>query len=401
MKVLVLNCGSSSIKYQLLEMNDESVIASGGVDRIGLEDGELSIKKTDGSKYEQTITISDHDQGVQEIIKLLTDKTYGVIADPNEIEAVGHRIVHGAEEFTDSTIITEDVISKLEECSDLAPLHNPANLKGIFAMQKLLPNVPQTGTFDTAFHQSMPPEAYLYSIPYDYYRKYKIRRYGFHGSSHKFVSEEAARIAGIDINNSKIITCHLGNGASVTAVKNGKSIDTSMGLTPLEGLMMGTRSGNIDVGAILYMMRKENLTVDEIDDILNKKSGMLGLTEVSSDMRDVKESALKSCCERSQLVLDIYAYRVKKYIGTYAAILGGVDVLVFTGGIGENNADLLHKMCDNMEFMGMHLDPASKERPRGQFNQLSTDDSPTKIYILPTNEELVIARDTIKILNKK
>lgn len=400
MKILVLNCGSSSIKYQLLDMTTEEVLAVGMVDRIGLPDGEL--KQTAGSKkFKKTITIPNHDIGANLILDLLLDPENGVLKDKNEITAVGHRIVHGAEDFSGSVKLTPDVLATIEKCAELAPLHNPANLAGINAISKIMPNVPQCGTFDTAFHQTLSPENYLYPIPYRYYKEMRIRKYGFHGTSHLFVSTRAAELAGLDYNKSKIITCHLGNGASVAAVKNGKSFDTSMGLTPLEGLMMGTRTGDIDPGAVFYMMRKENLTVDQIDAILNKKSGLLGISELSSDMRDIRDTASKGN-QQSQLAIAMYTLRVKKYIAAMAASMGGVDCLAFTGGIGENSSLIREKIADNLSFMGLQLDFAANEAaaPGCGEAKISQSGSPAQIWVVPTNEELVIARDTLKLLKK-
>lgn len=398
MKILVLNCGSSSIKFQLLDMQGEKVLASGGIDRIGFENSELTLKKN-GSKWEKQIHIDNHEAGVEMLLDELCDKEHGVLNSKEEINAVGHRVVHGGETFSNSVVITQAVIDKVAECADLAPLHNPANLQGIHAVTKALPNVIQCGTFDTAFHQTMPEKSYLYAIPYDYYKKHKIRRYGFHGSSHKYVSERAVEITGIKKEGSRIISCHLGNGASICAIKDGKSQDTSMGLTPLEGLMMGTRSGNLDIGAVFYMMKKEGLSVDEADNILNKKSGILGLTENSSDMRDIIQAAKEQNCMRSQLALDMYVYRVRKYIGTYAATLGGIDIIIFTGGIGENNREMMIKICSELEFMGIEMNKESASTPFDEYLEISAKKSKTKVFIIKTNEELVIARDTLQLIN--
>jgi len=381
-------------------MQDESVLASGGIDRIGFENSELTLKK-DGSKWEKEIHIDNHEAGVVILLDELCDKEHGVLKSKEEINAVGHRVVHGGETFSNSVIITQEVIDKVEECSELAPLHNPANLQGIHAVSKALPNVIQCGTFDTAFHQTMPEKAFLYAIPYEYYKNHKIRRYGFHGSSHKYVSERALEITGTKKEGSRIISCHLGNGASICAIKDGKSQDTSMGLTPLEGLMMGTRSGNLDIGAVFYMMKKENLSIEEADNVLNKKSGVLGLTENSSDMRDIIEAATKRNCKRSQLALDMYKYRVRKYIGTYAATLGGVDIIIFTGGIGENNIKMMTEVCSELECMGIELKNDSASVKYDEYFELSTKNSKTKVLVLKTNEELVIARDTLKLIESE
>lgn len=396
MKVLVLNCGSSSIKFQLLNMENESVLAAGGIDRIGFENSELTIKKN-GERWDKEIHIDSHERGVSILLDELCDSEHGVLKSKDEIEAVGHRIVHGGESFSGSVIINQEVIDKVKECSDLAPLHNPANLQGIEAVTKVLPHVKQCGTFDTAFHQTMEKRAFLYAIPYSYYEEHKIRRYGFHGSSHKFVSETALQITGMEVKGSKIISCHLGNGASICAIADGKSQDTSMGLTPLEGLMMGTRSGNLDIGAVFYMMKKENLTCEQADAVLNKKSGILGLTESSSDMRDIREAAAKGD-ERAELVLQMYAYRVKKYIGTYAATLGGADIIIFTGGIGENDYTMRKRVCTGLEFMGVDFDEEKNEASYSDYAFISKPNSKVKVMSIRTNEELVIARDTVKLL---
>lgn len=403
MKILVLNCGSSSIKYQLLEMNNEQVLAAGQVDRIGQSVGEFKHHTLNSEKISESVTICDHEQGVELILKQLINPESGIIKDKNEIAAVGHRIVHGAEAFSDSVIINDKVLKTVEECSELAPLHNPANLKGIYASMKFLPNAKQCGTFDTAFHQTMPQKSYLYPIPLEYYNKYKVRKYGFHGSSHKFVSNIAAATLGYDYNSCKIITCHLGNGASVAAIENGKSIDTSMGFTPLEGLMMGTRSGNLDLGALLYLMRKESFPNESVaemlkrsDDMLNKKSGMIGISGYS-DMRDAQNAAQngdKNC----QLALDMYSYRVKKFIGSYAAAMSGVDIIVFTGGIGENSVNVREAICSGFDFMGLDFDVETNKTSRGELKVISKPQSKIKAIIVPTNEELVIARDTLELI---
>jgi len=403
MKILVLNCGSSSIKYQLLEMTDEQVLASGSLDRIGQPEGEFKYSSISQEKKAVKVSISDCEQGLDLILSYLINPKDGVVKDKDEIAAVGHRIVHGAEAFSKSVIINDEVLKSVEECSSLAPLHNPANLKGINAAQKFLPNAIQCGTFDTAFHQTIPQYSYLYPIPYSYYDKYKIRRYGFHGTSHKYISQIAAEKLGFEYTNCKIITCHLGNGASITAIENGKSIDTSMGFTPLEGLMMGTRSGNFDVGAMLYIMRKEANPGEKIeailnrsDDLLNKHSGMLGVCGYS-DMRDALTHAEEGD-EKCKLALDMYAYRVKKYIGSYTAAMGGVDIIVFSGGIGENNVKIREKICSDLEFMGIILNTDLNEKVRGELQEISSHDSKVKVIIVPTNEELVIARETLSLV---
>jgi len=403
MKILVLNCGSSSIKYQLLEMTDEQVLASGSLDRIGQPEGEFKYSSITQEKKAVKVSISDCEQGLVLILSYLINPKDGVVKDKDEIAAVGHRIVHGAEAFSESVLIDDDVLKSVEECSQLAPLHNPANLKGIYAAKKFLPNAIQCGTFDTAFHQTIPQHSYLYPIPYSYYDKYKIRRYGFHGTSHKFISKAAAEKLGFDYHKCRIITCHLGNGASVCAIENGKSVDTSMGFTPLEGLMMGTRSGNFDVGAMLFIMRKEGIPNEKIedllnrsDDLLNKQSGMLGVCGYS-DMRDAQIHAEEGD-EKCDLALDMYAYRVKKYIGSYTAAMGGVDIIVFSGGIGENNVKIREKICSDLEFMGIILNYEINSRVKGEMQEISAHYSKVKVIIVPTNEELVIARETLTLV---
>lgn len=398
MNVLVINCGSSSLKYQLINTSSEDVLASGICERIGIEGSKLVHKLPDGKKITIEEHMEDHMTAVKLVLNALTDKSHGVIESLGEIGAVGHRIVHGGEKFKESTLITEEVIKGVKECNDLAPLHNPANLIGIEACKKLMPGVPMVGVFDTAFHQTMPRKAFLYGIPYEYYEKYKIRRYGFHGTSHSYVSKRTADLCGLDINNSKIIVCHLGNGASISAVKNGKSVDTSMGLTPLEGLLMGTRCGDIDPAIIEFIAHKENLTIDEIMDILNKKSGMLGLSGLSSDSRDLEEAAVKGD-EGAKRTIEVYNYRIAKFIGSYITALNGVDAIVFTAGIGENNPELRTEVCSYLEFLGINIDQ-EKNRTRGKEVIISTDDSKVKICVIPTNEELAIARETMAIVNK-
>ncbi len=400
MKVLVLNCGSSSIKYQLLDMGSEAVqIASGIVERVGSENATLKHEAVGKPKYKVVKPILDHEVGINYVLEELLDKDHGVLNDIHEISAVGHRVVHGGESFSGSVKITQEVIDIMEECVDLAPLHNPANLKGIYAMQKLLPDVIQCGTFDTAFHQTMPEHAYMYAIPYEYYEKYKVRRYGFHGASHNYVSKQAAIFLNKDYNDMKIITCHLGNGASIAAIKNGKSVDTSMGLTPVEGLIMGTRAGDFDLGALFYIMDKENLDREGANQVFNKNSGMLGITGVSSDMRDIEDAAWKEDNKRAQLGLDMYFYRVKKYVGAYAAAMGGVDAIVFTGGIGENGVETREAVCEGLEYMGVNFDKSKNDGLRGKLADISTDDSRVKVLVVPTNEELVIAQDTMAIID--
>lgn len=397
MKIIVLNCGSSSIKYQLFEMPSKEVIAKGLVDKIGLKGSAIKHEKTGSPAVKIEGEILDHQQGIEYLLGILISKEYGSIASIEEIQAVGHRVVHGAEEFSGSVLITDEVINALVVSTELAPLHNPPNLKGIYAMQQLLPEVKQVGVFDTAFHQTMPEHVYLYAIPYVLYEKYKIRRYGFHGTSHKYVSQRACEILDVDIKTKKIITCHLGNGASVTAIKNGQSFDTSMGMTPTEGLMMGTRSGDIDPGTLLYIADKENTSIGYTNTLLNKFSGVMGISGVSSDMRDV-ENAANDGNHRAQVALDMYAYRAKKYIGAYAAALEGVDMIVFTGGIGENDTETRKKTLKGLEFLGIELDP-EKANIRGKETVLSTENSKIKVMVVPTDEELMIANDTFEIVS--
>lgn len=400
MKVIVLNCGSSSIKYQLFDLTNEQVLAKGIVDKIGLHGSYLKYEPYNGESVKIEGEIIDHQVGIEAILGILISKRRGVIKDFNEIEAVGHRVVLGGEEFKSSVYIDNYVLQKIEEYTALAPLHNPANLKGIYAMQSLLPEVPQVATFDTAFHQTMPEKAYMYAIPYSLYKKYGLRRYGYHGTSHRYVSNRACEITKIPYNNSKIITCHLGNGASVAAILNGKSIDTSMGLTPVEGLIMGTRSGDVDPGIITFIMQKESVDAATVNTILNKHSGILGITGISSDMREVCEAAYINHNERAILGLDMYHYRIKKYVGAYVAALGGLDILVFTGGVGENDGDTRKAICENMEFLGIEIDHSKNNGLRGKEEIISTPKSKVKVVVVPTNEELVIARDTMTIVNE-
>lgn len=399
MKILVLNCGSSSIKYALYNMEDCSVMAQGGAERVGLDGAFVKVKLPNGEKREIKHDIPEHTEGVKFIFQLLTDSEIGAIKSLDEIDAVGHRMVHGGEKFAHSVILNEEVMEAFKECIDLAPLHNPANIKGVMAVHELMPGMKQVGVFDTAFHQTMPKHAYLYPIPYNLYKQYGIRRYGFHGTSHRYVSARACEFLGLDYKSQKIITCHIGNGGSVAAIKEGKCIDTSMGLTPLEGVMMGTRSGDIDAGAVIYLQKKLGLDADGLSDLLNKKSGVLGISEISSDMREIEDAA-HSGNKRAQLALDMYFYRVKKYVGAYAAALGGCDVLVFTAGVGENQSDLRQEVCRNMEFMGIKIDNEKNAKTRGEEIELSTPDSRVKVAIIPTNEELMIATDTMELVSK-
>ena len=397
MKVLVLNCGSSSLKYQLIDSETENVLAKGLCERIGIEGSAITHQPADGQKMKELVDMPDHTVAVQNVIAKLTDKTVGVIADLSEISAVGHRMVHGGENFTGSVVINEEVIRGIEECNDLAPLHNPANLIGVRSCQEIMPDVPMVAVFDTAFHQTMPKKAYLYGIPYEYYRKHKIRRYGFHGTSHDFVSQRAAEILGKDRKDLKIIVCHLGNGASVSAVKYGESVDTSMGMTPLEGLIMGTRSGDLDPAIVSFLAEKENLSAAQVVDILNKKSGVLGLSDgTSSDFRDLVEAGAAGN-EAAQGALEAYAYRVGKYIGAYAAAMKGVDVIAFTAGAGENNAEVRAMIAEYIEFLGTNIDP-ERNKIRGEEVILSDEGARVVTMIVPTNEELAIARETAKLV---
>ena len=398
MKILVLNCGSSSIKYKLFEMTTKEILAQGGIEKIGLPGSFLKMTLPNGEKKIIEKDVPEHTTGVQFIFDTLTNEEYGAVKNLHEINAVGHRVLHGGTKFSGSVLINDAVIAAVEECCDLGPLHNPANLKGIYAVQKLLPEVPQVAVFDTAFHQTMPDYAYLYPIPYEYFEKYGIRRYGFHGTSHRYVSKRVCEFLGIPQEGSRIITCHIGNGGSIAAVKDGKCIDTTMGLTPLEGLMMGTRCGDIDGGAILYMMKKEGMTPDEMSNMLNKKSGVLGVFEKSSDMRELEDAVARGE-ERAILTENMYFYRIK-YIGAYAAAMGGVDVILFTGGVGENQATARAGVCKTLGFMGVEID-AEKNKVRGQEAIISTENSKVKVVVIPTDEELMIATDTMDILNNK
>ena len=392
MKILVINCGSSSLKFQLIDSETEAVIAKGLCERIGMDGSQLIYTPAGGEKQVTVSPMEDHKKAVSLVIGALTDEKTGVLSSLSEIDAVGHRLVHGGEKFASSTLISEEVIAAITECNDLAPLHNPANLIGIRACQELMPGVPQAGVFDTAFHQTMPEEAYLYGIPYEYYEKYRIRRYGFHGTSHSFVSKRAARMLGKAYEDAKIIVCHLGNGASVSAVKNGKCVDTSMGLTPLEGLMMGTRSGDIDPAIIEFLAHKEGMGIDDIMSILNKKSGMYGLSGyLSSDSRD-----LHAACEEGKpegiRTVKTYCYRVAKYIGAYTAAMNGVDAICFTAGIGENSPETREAVCEYLGYLGIAID-ADQNKKRGEDVVISTADSKVKVMVIPTNEELAIARE--------
>jgi acetate kinase len=397
MKVIVLNCGSSSIKYQLFDMPSADVVAKGLVDKIGLKGASIKHSRQDGISLKLEGEILDHQAGIEHVLAILTHKEYGSLASLEELGAVGHRVVHAGEKFNGSVAITDEVINALEECVDLAPLHNPPNLEGIYAITKLLPTIPQVGVFDTAFHQTMPEHAYLYGIPYSLYEKYKVRRYGFHGSSHRFVSKRAAEILNKKPEDLKIISCHLGNGASIAAIQNGHSVDTSMGMTPLEGLVMGTRCGDVDAGALLYIADKEETSIPFTSTLLNKHSGMLGLSGVSSDMRDIETAAVQGN-QRAKTALEIYHYRIKKYIGAYAAAMGGVDLVIFTGGVGENGWETREECCKGLEFMGIRFDKEKNTKLRGKEAVISSDDSLVSVMVVPTNEELVIAMDTYEIV---
>ena len=392
MKVLVLNCGSSSIKYKLFEMADHSVLAQGGVEKIGLPDSFLQVKLPNGEKVVIEKEMPEHTVGIQLILDTLVDEKIGCIKDLKEIEAVGHRVVHGGEKFNQSVVITPEVKEMIVKCAELAPLHNPANLKGIDAIEKTLPGVPQVAVFDTAFHQTMPDYAYMYALPYELYEKYAIRRYGFHGTSHRYVSARVCEFLGVNAAEKKVVTAHIGNGGSCAAVLNGKSVDTSMGLTPVEGLVMGTRAGDLDLGAATYIMDKEGLTTAEFNNLVNKKSGLLGVSGVSSDARDI-EAAIKAGNHRANLAREMFIYRVKKYVGAYAAAMNGVDILVFTGGIGENDAFIRAEIVKGLSFLGVTLDEEANNC-RGVERVISTPDSRLTVCVIPTDEELMIASDT-------
>ncbi len=398
MKILVLNCGSSSVKYKLIDTTTDTTMAEGGVEKIGLPDGFLKFKRPDGSKEIVELGHIDHKQGVEAILRNLTDPKEGCIKDFDEIDAVGHRVVHGAEKFSKSVLITDEVIDKVKECYDLAPLHNPANITGIEAITALMPGVPQVGVFDTAFHQTMPAKSYMYALPYKYYTEDGVRRYGFHGTSHRYVSGRAAEFLGIDLRNSKIVTCHIGNGGSITAVLNGMSVDTSMGLTPTEGLMMGTRVGDVDPGALTFLMTKHNLSATQLQNIINKDSGVAGVSGLSNDMREIEAAVKEGTDKRAKLALDMYEQRITKYIGAYAAEMGGLDVIVFTGGVGENQTGVRENVCAPLAFMGVEIDKEINDRTRGTETVISTPESKVTVVVIPTDEELMIARDTEEIV---
>lgn len=398
MKILVLNCGSSSVKYKLIDTEGEKVLAEGGVEKIKLHDGFLKYKRPDGSKAIIELGKTDHKGAIEAILRVLTDKTDGVIASFDEIGAVGHRLVHGGEKFSSSVLIDDAVKEMVRECYPLAPLHNPANMTGVEAITALMPDVPQVGVFDTAFHQTMPAKSYMYALPYKYYQQDAIRRYGFHGTSHRYVSQRVCEFLGVDIHGQRIITCHIGNGGSITAIVDGKSVDTSMGLTPTEGLMMGTRVGDIDPGALTYLMTKHHMSVDELQAIINKDSGVAGVSGISSDMREI-EAAVKDGDPRATLALDMYEQRIIKYIGAYAAEMGGVDIIVFTGGVGENQTGVRENVCKPLAFIGVEIDTALNATVRGTETLISTPSSRIKVAVIPTDEELLIARDTRDIVS--
>ena len=401
MKVLVINAGSSSIKYQLIDMTNEALLAKGQCDRIGIDGGNFKQKNANGVEYKVEVDIPDHAAGIKLVVDALTSKEHGVINEMSEISAVGHRVVHGGDRFSGSVIITEEIIDALKEFTDLSPLHNPANLTGIRACQEIMgENVPQVGVFDTGFHQTMPDFAYMYAIPYEYYEKYKLRRYGFHGTSHRYVTARAAEMLGKKPEEINIVTCHLGNGSSITAVKGGKSFDTTMGVTPLEGLMMGTRCGSIDPAILPFIMEKEGLTAKQVDTVLNKKSGILGVTGgVTSDNRDIEEGA-RNGNERYQLIESMLCHQITKYVGGFAAAMGGIDAVVFTGGIGENNPQYRAKVAENLKFMGVEVDEATNQKAKRTSDEydISTKDAKVRMLVIPTNEELMIARDTYALV---
>lgn len=398
MKILVLNCGSSSVKYKLIDSETKDVLAEGGVEKIGLPDSFLKFKRADGSKGVIEVNMPDAKEAVKQVLKVLTDPKEGCIKSFDEIEAVGHRVVHGMDKFNKSVLITPEVIEKVKECYTVAPLHNPANITGIEAVEEILPKVPQVAVFDTAFHQTMPAKAYMYALPYWAYEKYGVRRYGFHGTSHRYVSRRACEFLGVPYEKQRIITCHIGNGASITAIEDGKSIDTSMGLTPTEGLMMGTRVGDVDPGALVYLMKQCNLDADGLMNLINKESGVAGVSEISSDMRDI-ENAVAEGNEKATLALDMYEYRILKYIGAYTAVLGGVDVIVFTGGVGENQLGTREKICKQLAYLGVTFNEEAN-KVRGKEVEISGKDSKVKVVVIPTDEELMIARDTAEIVSK-
>ncbi|HLO57620.1 MAG TPA: acetate kinase [Bacteroidales bacterium] len=401
MKVLVLNCGSSSIKFQLFDMNKKTIMAKGVAEKVGLKGSFVKLEKENGDKVRFDGEILDHQGGIEYILGIITSKKHGCIKSLDEIDAVGHRVVNGGEKFNKSVLIDDEVQAAVEKYIDLAPLHNPANLKGVYAIKLLMPGKPQVGVFDTAFHQTLPKKAFMYAIPYSLYKKYGIRKYGYHGTSHYYISKRACEILNVDIKKQRIITIHLGNGASMAAVKYGESVDTSMGFTPVEGLIMGTRSGDLDIGVMTYIMDKEEIGISQIGTLVNKQSGMLGITGISSDMREIEDAAFKDKNERAILGLDMYHYRVKKYIGAFAAAMGGVDIVVLAGGIGENGPETREAVCEDMEFLGMELDLSKNNGLRSKEAVISKDSSKVTIMVVPTNEELVIAEDTVRIIGEQ
>lgn len=399
MNVLVLNCGSSSVKYKLFQMPEGKVLAQGGVEKLGLLDSFLKLKLPSGEKVVLEKDMPEHTVAIDFILKTITGSEYGCIKSLSEIDAVGHRLVHGGDKFSESVVITDAVVESVKQCIDLAPLHNPSTLKGVAAVTELIPGVPQVGVFDTAFPQTMPQRAFMYALPYEYYEKYGVRRYGFHGTSHRFVSKRACEFLGLDYNKARIITAHIGNGASMCAIKEGKCIDTTMGLTPTEGLMMGTRVGDVDPGALVFIGEKEGLSMAQLSEVINKKSGVLGVSGVSSDMREIEE-AISQGNERAKLALEMYDYRIKKYVGAFTAAMGGLDLLIFTGGVGENQTTTREYVCEDMQYMGIEIDKTLNAKIHGDEALLSTKESKVKVVVIPTDEELMIALDTVALTSK-
>lgn len=399
MNVLVLNCGSSSVKYKLFQMPEGKVLAQGGVEKLGLSDSFLKLKLPSGEKVVLEKDMPEHTVAIDFILKTITGSEYGCIKSLSEIDAVGHRLVHGGDKFSESVVITDAVVESVKQCIDLAPLHNPSTLKGVAAVTELIPGVPQVGVFDTAFPQTMPQRAFMYALPYEYYEKYGVRRYGFHGTSHRFVSKRACEFLGLDYNKARIITAHIGNGASMCAIKEGKCIDTTMGLTPTEGLMMGTRVGDVDPGALVFIGEKEGMSMAQLSEVINKKSGVLGVSGVSSDMREIEE-AISQGNERAKLALEMYDYRIKKYVGAFTAAMGGLDLLIFTGGVGENQTTTREYVCEDMQYMGIEIDKTLNAKIHGDEALLSTKESKVKVVVIPTDEELMIALDTVALTSK-
>ena len=399
MNVLVLNCGSSSVKYKLFQMPEGKVLAQGGVEKLGLSDSFLKLKLPSGEKVVLEKDMPEHTVAIDFILKTITGSEYGCIKSLSEIDAVGHRLVHGGDKFSESVVITDAVVESVKQCIDLAPLHNPSTLKGVAAVTELIPGVPQVGVFDTAFPQTMPQRAFMYALPYEYYEKYGVRRYGFHGTSHRSVSKRACEFLGLDYNKARIITAHIGNGASMCAIKEGKCIDTTMGLTPTEGLMMGTRVGDVDPGALVFIGEKEGLSMAQLSEVINKKSGVLGVSGVSSDMREIEE-AISQGNERAKLALEMYDYRIKKYVGAFTAAMGGLDLLIFTGGVGENQTTTREYVCEDMQYMGIEIDKELNAKIHGDEALLSTKESKVKVVVIPTDEELMIALDTVALTSK-